>query len=183
MKKILVAVFALSALYMSSCKTSSGDPKAVLISFFDAMSKKDIEGARKMATADSKSMFDLMEMGMKMADSAADDQVKEKFDKSKMEFGEPKIEGDRATVNVKETKSGESMNFVLKKESGAWKVALDMQTLMSMGSEKMKEKGVSEEEMKKMQEEMKNFNADSLKMMMDKTKQVMDSVNAHLNQK
>ncbi|HEX2684942.1 MAG TPA: hypothetical protein VHL77_13445, partial [Ferruginibacter sp.] len=90
---------------------------------------------------------------------------------------------DRATVNVKETKSGESMNFVLKKESGAWKVALDMQTLMSMGSEKMKEKGVSEEEMKKMQEEMKNFNADSLKMMMDKTKQVMDSVNAHLNQK
>ncbi len=175
MKKILVAVFAFSALYMSSCKTSSGDPKAVLMSFFDAMSKKDIEGARKLATTDSKQMFDLMEMGMKMADSSADDQVKEKFDRSKMQFGDAKIDGDKATVNVKEIKSGESMNFVLKKESGAWKVALDLQTLMSMGSEKMKEKGMTPEDMNKMQEELKNINVDSIKMMMEKAKQAMDS--------
>ncbi|MEO7306425.1 MAG: hypothetical protein ABIR78_11570 [Ferruginibacter sp.] len=180
MKKILVAVFAFSALYMSSCKTTDGgDPKSVLISFFDAMAKKDIATARKLATADSKSMFDLMEMGMKMADTAVDDQVKEKFDRSKMEFGEPKIDGDRATVNVKENKSGESMNFILKKESGSWKVALDMNTMMTMGTEKMKEKGMSDEEAGKMQEEMdrfKNMSADSIKMMMEKAKQAMDSL-------
>jgi hypothetical protein len=183
MKKILVALLAFSALYMSSCKTSGGDPKAVLTSFFDAMAKKDIDAARKLATADSKSMFDLMEMGMKMADTAMDDQVKEKFDRSKMEFGEAKIDGDKATVNVKETTSGESMNFILKKESGSWKVALDMNALMSMGTEKMKEKGMSAEEIGKLQEELKNMNADSIKMMMEKAKQAMDSLNINLDQK
>ena len=185
MKKILVAVFAFSALYMSSCKTSGGDPKAVLTSFFDAMSKKDIAAARKLATADSKQMFDLMEMGMKMADTAMDDEMKEKFDKSKMEFGEPKIEGDKATVNVKETSSGESMNFILKKESGEWKVALDMQTMMSMGAEKMKEKGMSDEEMGKLQEEMekfKNMSPDSIKMMMEKAKLAIDSLKINKEQ-
>ncbi|MEO6539682.1 MAG: hypothetical protein ABIN74_01780 [Ferruginibacter sp.] len=186
MKKILVAVFAFSALYMSSCKTDAGDPKSVLTGFFDAMVKKDIAAARKLATADSKSMFDLMEMGMKMADTAMDDQMKEKFDRSRMEFGEAKIDGDKATVNVKETKSGESMNFILKKESGAWKVALDMTSMMAMGTEKMKEKGVTDEEMQKLQEEMlkfKSMSPDSLKMLMEQAKQAMDSAKLKLNQK
>jgi hypothetical protein len=71
------------------------------------------------------------------------------------------------------------MNFVLKKESGAWKVALDLQTLMSMGSEKMKEKGMTPEDMNKMQEELKNINVDSIKMMMEKAKQAMDSAKGH----
>lgn len=187
MKKILVAVFTFSALYMSSCKTvDSSDPKSVLTSFFDAMAKKDIPAARKLATADSKQMFDLMEMGMKMADTAMDDQVKEKFDRSKMQFGEPKIDGDKATVNVKETKSGESMNFILKKESGAWKVSLDMTSMMAMGTEKMKEKGVSQEEMDKLEEEMykfRNMSPDSLKMMMEKARQAMDSMKVKMDPK
>ncbi len=179
MKKLLVVLFAFSALYISSCKSGGGDPKAVLTSFFDAMAKKDIAAARKLATADSKAMFDLMEMGMKMKDNTVEDKTDEQFDKTKMEMGEAKIDGDRATVNVKEKKSGEAVDFVLKKEGGEWKVAMDMATMMSMGAEKMKEKGMNDEQMGDMKEEMdkfKNMSADSLKMMMDKGMKALDSL-------
>jgi hypothetical protein len=186
MKKLLVVLFAFSALYISSCKSGGGDPKTVLTSFFDAMGKKDIAAARKLATADSKAMFDLMEMGMKMKDNTMEDKTDEQFDKTKMEIGEAKIDGDRATVNVKEKKSGESINFVLKKEGGGWKVAMDMATMMSMGAEKMKEKGMNDEQMGDMKEEMekfKNMSADSLKMMMDKGMQALDSLKGAMEKK
>ena len=117
MKKIFVAVLAFSTIYLSSCNSGGGDPKTVLTGFFDAMAKKDFVEARKLATADSKSMLDMMEQGMKMAGNVAEDKTHDKFDKSKMEMGEAKIDGDKATVNVKELKGGESIDFVLKKES------------------------------------------------------------------
>lgn len=186
MKKLLVVLFAFSALYISSCKSGGDDPKTVLTSFFDAMGKKDIAAARKLATADSKGMFDLMEMGMKMKDNTMEDKTDEQFDKTKMEIGEAKIDGDKATVNVKEKKSGESINFVLKKEGGDWKVAMDMATMMTMGAEKMKEKGMNEEQMGDMKEEMekfKNMSADSLKMMMDKGMQALDSLKGAMDKK
>lgn len=179
MKKILIAVFVLSTLYISSCKSGSGDPKVVLNSFFDAMAKKDIATARKLATSDSKATFDLMETGLKMSDNTMDDKTVDQFDKSKMEMGEAKIDGDKATVNVKEIKSGESVNFTLKKEGGEWKVAMDMNTMMTMGAEKMKEKGMSDEQMGDMKEEMekfKNMSADSIKMIMEKSKEALDSL-------
>ena len=186
MKKLFVALFAFSAVYMVSCKTGGGDPKVVLTSFFDAMAKKDIATARSLATKDSKGMFDLMEMGMKMQDNTMEDKTMEKFDKSKMEMGEAKIDGDRAIVNVKETKNGQSINFILKKEDGAWKVAMDMNSLMSMGADKIKEQGMSDEDSKKMSEQMEKFqnmSADSLKMMMNKGMQALDSLKAAMDKK
>ena len=68
---------------------------------------------------------------------------------------------------------------MLKKEGGEWKVAMDMATMMSMGAEKMKEKGMNDEQMGDMNEKMekfKNMSADSLKMMMEKGMQTMDSI-------
>ncbi len=186
MKKLLVVLFAFLALYISSCKSGGSDPKTVLTSFFDAMGKKDIAAARKLATADSKAMFDLMEMGMKMKDNTMEDKTDEQFDKSKMEMGEAKIDGDRATVNVKEKKSGEAVDFVLKKEGGEWKVAMDMATMMSMGAEKMKEKNMNDEQMGDLNEKMekfKNMSPDSLKMMMDKGMQALDSLKNVMDKK
>ena len=59
-----------------------------------------------------------------------------------MEFGEAKVEGDKATIPVKDKKSGESTTYTLKKESGAWTVAFDKATMTKMGTDKMKEKGM-----------------------------------------
>ena len=177
MKKLFVALVAFSALYITGCKSDAGDPKAVLISFFDAMSKKDIPAARKLATADSKGMFDIMETGLKMTENTMDDKTKEQFDRNNMEIAEAKIDGDRATVNVKDKKSGNAVDFVLQKEGGSWKVAMDMNTLMEMGSDKMKEEGMTDEQMGELKAEMekfKNMDPDSLKIMMEKSKEAVE---------
>ncbi len=175
MRKIISASFiAVTALFMTGCGGSGSDPKATLISFFETLGKKDIEGARKLATADSKSMLDLIEMGMKMA---KDEKALEKFDKTKMEFGDAKIEGDRATVPVKEKGSGEVANFILKKEAGSWKVAFDMASLMEMGTEKMKDKSnAGLDSLNKGMEELKTINLDSLKNTVHEGVQALDSV-------
>ena len=173
MKKLLMAIAVLcSTFFITSCN-SGGDPKTVLLSFFDALGKKDIEGARKFATADSKSMLDMMEMGMKMA---KDSKESDKYDKAKMEFGEAKIEGDKATVPVKEKASGETTNFTLKKEGGSWKVAFDKSSMMQMGMDKMKEKGGGGlDSLNQGINQMKNINMDSLNQTMEKGLKALDS--------
>lgn len=137
MKKILFIAFMAATTLFVSCKSGGGDPKAVLGQFFDALSKKDMGAARKLSTTDSKQMLDMMEIGMK-SDSKEESA---KYDASKMEFGEAKIDGDKATVSVKDKASGETMNYTLKKEGGAWKVAFDKTSIMSMGMEKINEEG------------------------------------------
>jgi hypothetical protein len=75
-------------------------------------------------------------MGMKMSQDSAKDS---KFDKSKLEMGEAKIEGDKAVIPVKEVTSGQSLSYTLKKENGKWKVAFDKSSLMGPNMEKMNE--------------------------------------------
>ncbi|MFT3679290.1 MAG: DUF4878 domain-containing protein [Ferruginibacter sp.] len=173
MKRIILAsAIAFTAFFITGCGNSGGDPKSVLITFFETLGKKDIEGARKLATADSKGMLDIIEMGIK---SAPDNKSIEKFDKNKAEFGEAKIEGDRATVPVKEKESGQSANFVLKKENGSWKVAFDMATLAEMGTEKLKESGeFSADSLNKAMEEIKKLDGDSLKAALEEIRKLKD---------
>jgi len=173
MKKLFMAfAIAVGTVFFIGCGGSAGDPKATLTSFFDALSKKDIEGARKLATADSKQMLDMMEMGMKMDKGNTES---EKYDKSRMEIGEPKIDGDKATVAVKDKKEGESVNFTLKKEQGTWKVAFDKASIMQMATDKMAEKGMNTDSLKNAMDEMKNINIDSVKEAIDKGKDALDS--------
>jgi hypothetical protein len=174
MKKILLAVAVFSTAFLFSCNSGGGDPKAVLSSFFEALSKKDIAAARKLATEDSKSMLDMMEMGMKM--SKEDNKETEKYDKANMEFGEPKIEGDKATIAVKEKKSGETMNYSLKKVGGEWKVAFDKNSVMGMGMDKLNEKGVDAgAEINSAMDSLK-MGADSLSQGLDEAKKALDSI-------
>lgn len=164
MKKILIALLLLSGLFLSACKSgSSGDPKAVLSDFFDALSKKDIEKARTLATEDSKSMLDMMDMGMKMSKDSAKDS---KFDRSQLEIGEPKIDGDKAVIAVKEKTSGQTMNYSMKKEKGGWKVAFDKNSLMGPNMDKINEATDS----------LKTMNTDSLRDAIDDGLNKMDTV-------
>lgn len=144
MKKLLFALIAVLSIAVYSCKSNDGDPKSVLKNFFSALEQKDIAKAKTFATKESEQMLGFMEMGMSMA--TKDSAGKKEFDKYKaenMEIGEPKIEGDKATVSVKEKTSGEAMDYSLKKENGQWKVAFDKNTVMGMGMQKMKESGVN----------------------------------------
>lgn len=176
MKKIFLIAIAGMVMIFSGCKSGSNDPKAVLAEFMDKLGKKDLEGARKLATAESKTMIDMIEMGMKTNSNELD-----KYSKEKMEFGEAKIDGDKAVVPVKETESGETLNYILKKENGSWKVAFDKNSIMTMGMEKMKEGGVNmQDSINSALDQMKDINTDSLQDALKEGSKMMDSARKEL---
>ncbi len=160
MKKIILSVATILAFGVIGCNSSSSDPKGVLMSFIDALSKKDIEGAKKYATKDSEAMLGMIQMGMSMAPKDVKDST---YDKNSMEFGEAKIEGDKATVPVKNKKNGETTNYTLKKEGGAWKVAFDKATMTQMGTDKMKD--------------MNSNGMDKMNDVMDSTSKMLENMN------
>ena len=137
MKKIILSSVILLAFAITGCNSGDSDPKGVLKNFIDALSKKDIEGAKKYATKDSEAMLGMMQMAMSMT---KDTKTTDDFDKESLEYGDAKIEGDVATVPVKNKKSGETTNYTLKKENGAWKVAFTKDAMP--GGDKMKNNGM-----------------------------------------
>lgn len=164
--KILLAVLAFFGLAMVACKSGGGDPKDVAKKFFEAIKTMNIEEASKYATKESKSMLDLMKMGMNFAPQNMDS-LKKEMAKQKIEYGEAVINGDEATVSV--TVDGkDKTDFKLKKEEGQWKVAFDKSTLMQSGMEKMQEGGATPEEMKEAEDALKMLNSDSLKNALNK---------------
>ncbi|MCO6498337.1 MAG: DUF4878 domain-containing protein [Chitinophagaceae bacterium] len=170
MKKILIIAPAFLFL-LAGCNSlgNRGDnPKAVLNAFFDALSQKNITEAKKLVTEDSKGLISLMELSFNAIGEVEEDSL-DQFDKSKIEMGDPIIDGDNATVVVTEKKSGESVNFYLKREKGDWKVAFDMGTLMKMAKDKMGEKLNSDE--------LKDFPEEDL----NKLSEAADSLKAILN--
>ena len=174
MKRVLY-LLAIGLVVLSGCKSSGGDPKKVLSQFFEALNKKDITTARKYATEDSKSMLDMMDMGMKMEKSGAKED--DKFSPADMQYGDAKIDGDKAVISVKNLKGGETMDYTLKKEKGEWKVAFDKATMMSKGMEKMNEKGINPmDSLSKGMDELKKMDKDSLKKEINEGMKALDSM-------
>lgn len=176
-KKVLFAAIILSSTILWGCNAGK-DPNQVLGKFFDALYKKDIIEAQKRATPDSKLVLDLLELSLK-----TDSNETAKFDKSHMEFGKPTIEGNKAIVSVKDKRNGETMNYTLKMEDGNWKVAFDKATVISMGMDKMREKGVNiKDSMNHIIDEFKKMNIDSLRRGMHEGSKALDSVAKILDQ-
>lgn len=161
MNFLLVAISFMAIMFIG-CSGSSGDPKSVLVAFFDKMSKKDLDGAAKLATKESKPTMDLMKKAIEMGEKFKDASKKEEdpaAEFNNMVIGDAKIDGDNATVSVTNKKKNETFDFPLKKQDGSWKVDFSMATLTKMGMDKASKDG----EMNQQQmDEMKNFNMDSL---------------------
>jgi len=181
MKKQLINLFIATAVITLAvgCKGKdnvANDPKTVLSSFFEKMSKKDMDGAAKLATKDSKGTLEMMKKGIeaaekmgKMGDETKKEDPTEEF--KKMKIGEAKIDGDNATVSVSNpSKDNKVVDFPLKKEDGSWKVDFSMATLMKMGMEQAGKNGNmfnednSGSDSTGLSDKMNNFmNGDSLK--------------------
>ena len=104
------AVALLAVVVLWACGGASG-PKAVGESFLNAFAKGDIEGAKKYATKDAQASLDMM---------AASAEAK-KANPDKIEIGEVKEEGDKATLSYKENGTDKTLDLV--KENGEWKAA------------------------------------------------------------
>lgn len=163
---IVIAATVLTLAVGCKGKDSVGnDPKAVLVAFFEKMAKKDMDGAAKLATKDSKGTIDMMKKAITAAEQMKDMNTKEEDpteDFKNMEFGDSKIDGENATVSVHNKKKNESFDFPLKKEGGSWKVDFSMGTLMKMG---MNEAGKDNE---LMNDEKSDYNSDGVSDDMNK---------------
>lgn len=176
MKKFLAPLAALAIVTFAACTgNSSDDPKFVAKKFFEAFKTMNMDEAAKYATKESKGMLDMMKMGMSFA-QVNQDSIKKEMAKQKIEFSDPVITGDTATISV--TVDGkDKTDFKLQKEEGQWKVAFDKNTLMKTGMEKMEEKGASQEEMEEAQKAMDMLqNKDSLANMMEQAGDAMKEV-------
>ena len=150
----------------------------MLTAFFEKMAKKDIDGAAKLCTKDSKGTMDLMKKGVEAAEKmkGKEGEVKEEDDFKDMLVGDAKIDGDNATVSVTNTKKKETVEFPLKKEDGDWKVDFTMSTLMKMGMDAKKDKG---EDLFK-EEDITDTTLNELKDLGDTLKQKLDEMKNEL---
>ncbi|MFM2339179.1 MAG: hypothetical protein RL115_2372 [Bacteroidota bacterium] len=195
MKKIsnLVLLVASSALLLIGCKGKdnvANEPKAVIVAFFKRMAEKDIDGAAKLATKESKSTMDMMKKAIdaaeQMKETFKDSTVKTKTDGfNDVAFGDVKIDGDNATVSVNNKKKDQTVDFPLKKQNGRWKVEFTMTTLMKLGLNGMnknaknpfdKENGADSIDINQKNNLDKLFNTDSLKEGLDKAKKVLEKI-------
>lgn len=193
MKRLLsISLFAATlALFMTGCKdkdkAAGGDPKTVLTAFFERMAKKDLDGAAKFCTKDSKGTIDMMKKAVEAAEKmgATDKKDDGTEDFKDMVVGDAKIDGDNATVSVTNKKKNETVEFPLKKEGGDWKVDFTMGTLMKMGMDAQKDKGedlfkTDDSDTTNLKDVEDLFNSDTLKEKLNEAKEALDKLKDEL---
>ncbi len=187
MKKLISMLFLGAFILGTGCNSGLGiggnEPNAVLEKFLNALGKKDVDEAKRYVTKDSESFLNMMKMGINMA-GENDNQI---YKKENVVISDAVIDGDRATINVKEKDSGEETNFILKKEDGAWKVAFDKASFIEMSGQKMKggdlenmQDSFSGETLNRATDAIQNMNEEDLKkagIAMDSLKKKFDELN------
>lgn len=127
MRKLLPFV-ALATLFFVSCKQSPKTAEDVAKAFSESLNKFDIEGAKKLATKESDSMFGMMAM------IANDPETKAKAAKAKP-IEKVTCEGDDSKKKCKVCcdADGKESTLTLVKENDAWKVNFSKSAMMEEG--------------------------------------------------
>jgi flagellar hook-associated protein FlgK len=101
-------------------------PTATFKAFYEASKKKDVPAMKKSLSKGTLDMFDKL---AKEQNKTTDDMLKDvdKDDKSEKmpETRNEKINGDTATLEVKNEKTDKWDSLPFVKENGEWKIALD----------------------------------------------------------
>lgn len=141
MKICKTIVVALCAFFIFGCaaKPPAPSPTDTLKTFIEASKNKDAETVKKTL---SKGTIGMIEETAKAQNTTVDDLLKKDNGMTVKELPEmrnEKIEGDTATLEVKNVVTGDFDSIPFVKEDGGWKIALDkfMQQLMKKSREQM----------------------------------------------
>jgi len=148
MKIYRTKIIALVALLFISCGGAAtappiASPTDVLKTYIEASDRKDLAAVKQTF---SKGTIKMYEDAAQKRQISVDEVIKDQFElassaelKSKIESGKETIEGDTATVEVKDNSTGNLERIPFVKEDGVWKVALDkfMEDLMNKMREEM----------------------------------------------
>lgn len=123
MKKLLLSLAAtfVLAIALTSCNTNS--PKAAADKFLTNLYHMDYEGAKEVATEDTKKMLDMMAQFSSMMP----DSTKENAKKIKVDIKDVKEDGDKATVIYTTSESTGEQKIDLVKQNGKWLVQYNKQ--------------------------------------------------------
>ena len=187
MNKLILLLLTATIISLAGCKSGAyKDPKTVLSNFFDAMAKKDFTEAKKYTTDDSEPMMNMAQMAMQNIHDDSSQILQ--YRKENIEIEDAVINGDNATVPVKDRKSGETIDFTLKKENSQWKVSVNLSTILQMVQKKMKEHGMDGMMNQGRMDSLGNINGNTMpnidslsKEKMEHARKMMDSVNKMLN--
>jgi uncharacterized protein YceK len=124
---VLAIAFALAGCSQIMNLVQPKSPTQTMKNFVEASQKKDVEAIKKSLSGGSLKM---MEGIAKMQGKTLDDTIKEGDTggndfKGVPEMRNEKIEGDTATLEVKNEKTGEWDTLYFVKEENEWKIALD----------------------------------------------------------
>jgi PBP1b-binding outer membrane lipoprotein LpoB len=145
MKIYFVPVLLAAFLFVgcSSEKPAADSPSAALKQYFAASQREDIAAMKALL---SKGSLELIEKSARLQNASGDDllrrESKVKIQKAP-ELRNEKIEGDAATVEVKNETTGEfDMVMPFVREDGAWKLARDkyIADLMKKASDEINQK-------------------------------------------
>jgi hypothetical protein len=181
LKKFNLPVFLALIFIFTGCISGGADlnPKNALSSFFDALSIKNFYKAKSYTTGDSEGMMNMAQLVMQ---NIPDSSQQLYFGTNNLVLGNAVINGDYATVPVKNKNSDKPVDFSLRKVNGQWKVSMNISTVLQMTRQ--------QPEFSQMNDSLSNLNTATgpgtqtmtLKEMRDARKK-MDSINNELNRK
>ncbi|HEY0428045.1 MAG TPA: hypothetical protein VGC76_09720 [Pyrinomonadaceae bacterium] len=128
MKNYKIYTLALCALFIVGCSGLTGKtrtPTETLKALSEASKKKDVDGIKKLLSKGTLQLLDKVALDAK---TTPDELLKKEGGapmKDLPELRGEKIEGDTATVEVKNDITGDFEQMPLVKEDGEWKVAFD----------------------------------------------------------
>jgi hypothetical protein len=181
LKKFVLPVLLLLVLIFNGC-ISGGvdkDPKNVVSYFFDALSTKNFYKAKSYTTGDSEGMMNMAQLVMQNIPDRSQHLF---FGTNNLVLGDAVINGDYATVPVKNKNSDKTVDFSLHKINGKWRVYMNISTILQMTRQ--------QPEYSEMNDSLSNLNTATgtstqtmtLKEMRD-ARDKMDSINNELNRK
>ena len=123
---VLILLTAVLSIGCNSNQPSDNSPSGVLKQYVAASQKSDVAAMKSLL---SKGSLELIEKSAKAQNSTADELLRRESSvkiKNAVETRNEKIEGDSASVEVKNETNGEfDMKMPLVRENGAWKIARD----------------------------------------------------------
>ena len=123
----IMAVLAIALVSAACNKGGASSPTAAFRAFYEASKKKDVDAAKKMF---SKRTLELFELQAKAQSKTVEDMLKAGLERKPMpekmpETRNEKINGDEATLEIKDEESSRWDTLTFVKEDGQWKIALD----------------------------------------------------------
>ena len=118
---LCVAFIAPGCSGQASSAQSGTSPTATMNAYYDALKKKDVEAVKKTV---SRGYLELLESAGVSAERAFQPMM-DRLPAARPAIRNEKIDGDRATLEMRSEEGGRWDTIAFVKEDGAWKIALD----------------------------------------------------------